>query len=147
MEKGVVWDISFLRNLTGIETDDFVRLLGCLDRYYLSGGKSDVGLWKPDIRGHFSVKSFYKVLSASDVRMEGWHNFWVSYVPPRVLAFCWVAKKQKILTIDNLRKRNHVIINGCPLCLRDEESVHHLTIHCFFAYRVWIVFINLFDVN
>ena len=52
--------------------------------------------------GHFSVKYFYKVLSALGLRMEGWHNFWVSYVPPRVLAFCWVAEQHKILTIDNL---------------------------------------------
>ena len=43
-----------------------------------------------------------------------------------------------------------VILNNtfhCPLCLRDEESVHHLMIHCSFAYRVWIVIINLLDVN
>ena len=61
MEKGVVWDFSFRRNLTDIEIADFVRLLGFLDKYYFSSGKSDVRLWKPDVRGLFSVKSFYKV--------------------------------------------------------------------------------------
>ena len=95
-------ELSFRRNLTDIEIIDVVRLLACLDKYYFSKGKTDVRLWKPDVRDLFSVRSFYKVLSASDVRMEGWHNFWVSYVPPRVLAFCWVAKQQKILSNDNL---------------------------------------------
>ena len=93
------------------------------------------------------MKSFFNILSNSSYKVETSQNFWDKSIPPKVLAFCWIVKQQKTLTIDNLRKRNHVIVNGCPLCLRDEKSVNHLLIHCPFAYSVWIVLINLFDVN
>ena len=68
-------------------------------------------------------------------------------MPPRVLTFCWKAKNHKILTIDKLRRRNPVLVNGCPMCLKDEETVHHLLIHCQFAYRVWMVVINMFEMK
>ena len=55
--------------------------------------------------------------------------------------------KSLFLTIDQLRKRNHIIVNGCPLCLNDEETVHHLLIHCPFAHGVWSAIINMYDMN
>ena len=58
-----------------------------------------------------------------------------------------MARKHKILTIDKLRRRNHFIVNGCPMCLKDEETVHHLLIHCNFAYRVCVVVFKLFDIE
>ena len=41
-----------------------------------------------------------------------------------------MVRNHKILTIDKLRRRNHFIVNGCPMCLKDEKMVHHLLIHC-----------------
>eukprot|EP00268_Persea_americana_P013258 TRINITY_DN15784_c0_g2_i1.p1 TRINITY_DN15784_c0_g2~~TRINITY_DN15784_c0_g2_i1.p1 ORF type:complete len:214 (-),score=16.90 TRINITY_DN15784_c0_g2_i1:200-841(-) len=79
--------------------------------------------------------------------MSGWKSFWDPSVPSRVLVFCGVAKKHKVLTIDKLRRRNQVIVNGCPMCLKDEETVHHLFIHCQFACKVWYFVLQCFDVN
>ena len=36
----------------------------------------------------------------------------------------------KILTIDNLRKRNLIVINRCCLCKLDGETIDHLLLHC-----------------
>lgn len=55
----------------------------------------------------------------------------------KILVFCWVVRLEKILTMDNLRKRNIVIVNGCPLCLANEETVVYLFIHCGYATSVW----------
>ena len=107
-----------------------------LDNVYLSLGKLDSRVWKPDTKGHFLVKSFFSVLNDSSVREDGWSSFWDPSVPPRVLVFCWIVRKYKILTIDKWRRRNHIVVNGCPLCLNDEESVHHLMIHCVFASKL-----------
>lgn len=57
---------------------------------------------------------------------------------PRVVVFRSVARLRKILTIDNLRKRGHIIVNGCPLYLVDAESPNHLFIHCSFSMKVWV---------
>ena len=55
-----------------------------------------------------------------------------------------MARWHKILTIDKLCQRNHIIVNVCLMFLKDEESVHHLTIHCPFDYRVWIAILDKF---
>ena len=102
---------------------------------------------KPDVKGRFSMKSFYNALADSSGGVEGWHNFWTPTVPPRVLVFCWIARLNKILTIDKLRRRCHIIINGCPMCLEDEETVHHLLIHCPFAHRVWSTLFEMFGME
>lgn len=54
-----------------------------------------------------------------------------------------MARKYKILTIDKLREGNH-ILNGYPICLKGEQSAHHLLTHCHFTFMVWIGIINLF---
>lgn len=36
------------------------------------------------------------------------------------LSVGWLGFKN-ILMIDKLRKRGHILVNGCPLCLADEE--------------------------
>lgn len=131
----------------GSEVSDLALMLGMLDNVYFSPEKSDVRLWKPDVKCQFSVKSFYNVLVDNNERRGGGDNFWISSIPPRVLVFCWIARNHKILTIDHLRKRNHIIVNGCPLCLNDEEMMHRLLIHCPFAHDVWSAIINMFDIN
>ena len=50
--------------------------------------------------------------------------------PSRVLAFAWLALRNKILTMDNIRPWNMVVVHACLLCLADEESVDHLLLHC-----------------
>lgn len=39
--------------------------------------------------------------------------------------------------MDNLKRRCHIIVNGCHVCLADEETVNHLLVPYGFATRVW----------
>ena len=141
------WDFCFWRYLTDREIFDFTSMLGMVDKIFLSVGRGDKRVWKPDVKGNFSVKSFFDSLTENPDRAVGWYSFWDPLVPPRVLAFCWIARWHKILTIGKLRQRNHVIVNEYPMCLKDEELVHHLTIHCPFAYRVWIAILDMFGMQ
>lgn len=70
-------------------------------------------------------------------------DFGILTYSPRILIFCWVASLQKVLTMDQLRRKNFINVNGCLLCLNDEESVNHLLIHCNFAHKVWASIINM----
>lgn len=47
--------------------------------------------------------------------------------------------------MDNLRRRNVLIVNACPMCLRVEESVDHLLLGYEVAKEMWYAFLNLFD--
>jgi hypothetical protein len=74
-----------------------------------------------------------------------WKSIWRIKAPPRVAFFVWSAAFGKILTQDNLRKKNMVVINRCGLCKRDEETVDHLLLHCKCAQLLWNAFFNHFD--
>ena len=80
----IVWGLCLRRNLTDNEVVDLCILLGLLDKVYLSVGKRDVWLWKPDAKGNFTVKSFYNVLidSSNGGGVGLWQRFWDPYIPP-----------------------------------------------------------------
>lgn len=73
-----------------------------LESTFLSRDRADARLWHTDVKGKFSVKLFYKVLSRSQGRENCWRKFWNKLVSPRVLVFCWLVRKRKILTSDKL---------------------------------------------
>ena len=118
MGGSIVWDFLFRRNLYDHEVIDFLRLLSVLEGIYLSVGRQDERIWKPVTKGQFSVRSFYNALLGADVRMVDWRQFWDSYVPQRILVFSWLTSLQKILTLDHLRRKNCIVVNGCRLCCK-----------------------------
>ena len=46
-----------------------------------------------------------------------------------------------------MRRRKLFCVNGCPMCLKEEETTHYLLIHCQYAYKVWMALLNFFDMN
>lgn len=75
----------------------------------------------------FSIASFSQYISG-DFLVCG-----ISRFLPKVLAFRWLAILGGILTMDNLRKCKIVTVNGCPICLVDEEPVNHPSLNCHLA--------------
>eukprot|EP00268_Persea_americana_P012878 TRINITY_DN15545_c0_g1_i6.p1 TRINITY_DN15545_c0_g1~~TRINITY_DN15545_c0_g1_i6.p1 ORF type:complete len:174 (-),score=24.45 TRINITY_DN15545_c0_g1_i6:44-565(-) len=64
------------------------------------------------------------------VNRINWDSLWSMKAPPRVIAFGWSALLGGILTMDNLQRRRMVVVNACPMCLVDEESIDHLLLNC-----------------
>ena len=61
--------------------------------------------------------------------------------------FVWTAALGNILTIDNLRKRQILILDWCCMCKRNGESVDHLLIHCPIAFDLWSMVFTLFGIH
>lgn len=80
--------------------------------------------------GAFSVASFFLTLSSGV--QSPLINLWKFKTPPRVIALNWLALGGGILTIDNLLLQKLIIVNVCPMCWADEETVDLL----FLNYRV-----------
>ena len=43
----------------------------------------------------------------------------------------------KILTLDNLRKRNIMVLDWCCMCGNSGESIEHIILHCEVATELW----------
>ena len=59
-----------------------------------------------------------------------WKSIWKVKATSKVAFFTWTAVKGKILTLDNLGKRNICVVNRCCMCRNDWVSVDHLLLHC-----------------
>jgi hypothetical protein len=50
------------------------------------------------------------------------------------------------LTLDNLRKRQVIVINRCDMCKSSDETVDHLLLHCEVASTLWDAIFSRFGV-
>ena len=51
--------------------------------------------------------------------------------------FGLLALRNSILTMDNLSRRGMIVVNCCPICIGDEESVDHLLLNRNVAQLIW----------
>ena len=77
-------------------------------------------------RENFEVKSYYKMRVNSESVEGPWKIIWKSKAPPRMAFFVWTAVLRKILTMDNLRKKNIIVMEWCCMCKKSGESIDHL---------------------
>jgi hypothetical protein len=52
----------------------------------------------------------------------------------------------KILTLDNQRKKNIILIEWCYMCKQNGESIDHLLLHCEVAIELWNMVCQMFGV-
>lgn len=93
----------------------------------------------------FSISSVFFAIARNTPCPGPLSRIWKMKAPPRVVAFGWLALHGGILTMDNLRCRKKIIVNACPMCLEDDESVDHLLIRCKAAREVWSHVLRWFD--
>ena len=58
----------------------------------------------------------------------------------------WTATHGKILTLDNLHKREIIAVDWCCTCKQSGESVNHLLLHCKVAQALWRALFTIFYV-
>jgi hypothetical protein len=103
--------------------------------------------WIPARKKSFQVKSYYKVLSSPIQSSFPWKSIWKVKVSPRVAFFAWTVTLGKILTLDNLRKRNIIVMEWCYMCKISGESIDHLFLHCMVAIELWRTILQMFGVE
>ena len=103
------WDLSFSRNVQDRELESLTSFMDLIYSLQLDGNGTIQLCWNRLEKRVFSVKSFYCLLSPPLLRFS-WRGIWNPKVPPRVAFFTWTAVLGKLPTVDNLRKRENLLI-------------------------------------
>ncbi|KAJ4805062.1 RNA-directed DNA polymerase (reverse transcriptase)-related family protein [Rhynchospora pubera] len=103
----------------------------------LSQGKDKL-LWKWRKDGNYSTASVYKSLISAGKCKFSFKNIWKLKVPPSVHLFLVLLAHDRILTQDQLQKRNIPFQPKCVMCGNFIlETRHHLFEECGFAVTLW----------
>jgi hypothetical protein len=99
-------------------------------------GEPDQLVWKLHASGEYTFQSLYDVVNFGGVKPVFIPSVWKLNVPPGIQVFLWLVSNNKILTRDNLSKRQLVQDKRCLFC-SDLESVEHLCFECDIIKMVW----------
>jgi hypothetical protein len=99
--------------------------------------------------GIYTSAAGYRALQASKNSSHPpafWKRVWDQLSIPKVNFFFWTLMHNKILTGDNLEKRNIAGPHRCALCNNNSETSQHLFMGCTFAKEVWGLFLQDFHI-
>ena len=102
-------------------------------------------IWIASRYGTFLVKSLYSILEPWDSPLFPSGSVWRSSAPHKVAFFAWEASWGKVLTLDQLQRRDTFWQRGI-FCLFKAETVDHL-LHCAKIWVLWNFLFSLFGMS
>lgn len=93
-------------------------------------------VWQFENKGVYSSSSLYRVINFRGMQPVFIPSLWQLKSPPRVHVFLWLLSHNKLVTKDNLRKRN-IMKPECLFCA-GHESIQHLMFDCIVAQNTWL---------
>eukprot|EP00253_Pinus_taeda_P024453 PITA_24453 len=100
--------------------------------------------------GVYSAKQGYLHMQGNkdSVHPEGvWKQIWECFSIPKINFFFWTLFHNKILTGENLCKRNIAGPHRCVLCKKAQETSAHIFLECEFAQKTWTCFLAGLNVS
>ena len=92
---------------------------------------ADAIKWKWTTYGEYTTKTAY------NIQFAGSHSQFVGEAEGKHRFFAWLMVQSKLLTADNLIKRQWPCDPICSLCSQEQEMADHLILQCCFAKEVW----------
>ena len=89
--------------------------------------EEDSLIWQFSSTGIYSSQTLYKIISFRGVVPIYIPKIWDLKIPPRVHFFLWLLSQNKVLTRDNLAKRQKVEVDSCLFC-DEKETAQHLSL-------------------
>ncbi|XP_019163454.1 PREDICTED: uncharacterized protein LOC109159798 [Ipomoea nil] len=131
------WDTEIIRDL--FLESDVPRILATP----VSPQYPDSWRWKDDIRGLYSVRHGYRILTSNEEETVSpggfthWHKLWKLPIPPKVKNLLWKCARAILPVKEILKVRRVWIGGGCTFCGYPLETIEHLLCDCNTAQQVW----------
>jgi hypothetical protein len=122
---------------TSQEIQEYVTLWEQISDIQLSENSEDTIRWRWTNDGEYTTQSAYRFQfegSYSKLRLA---PIWKAKAEAKCRFFAWTLLHKKILTANNLIKRNWPNDPTCKLCGNEPETPNHLCLNCPFAKQVW----------
>lgn len=128
-----VWDgseikLSFRRSFGPRLVEQWEAISRIITSLSFSSEKDQM-VWKLNQTGIYTSQTLYAIVNFRGVAAIYVPALWNITVPPRVHVFLWLLSHNKILTRDNLSKRQHLADKTCLFCT-EPETVNHLFFEC-----------------
>jgi hypothetical protein len=107
--------------------------------------QQDLISWKWNVNGKFSVASAYNCHFNGPMVSFSSDSIWRAICEPKYRFFGWLAMHNKVLTADNMLKKNWPCDPICSLCFCMEEITPHLLTSCNFSEVVWNIVATNFN--
>jgi hypothetical protein len=129
-----------IRGLGSIDSEpqieEFILLFMAIALVQLTDQKDRIlWIWTPD--SIYSVSSTYEVQFRGSFAPFPAKSIWKAKAELKVRFFGWLVLHNKIMTVNNMLKRNWVCNYNCSLCFCIHETVDHLLAHCNYTDVVW----------
>lgn len=137
------WNLFFRRDLYEWELVQLEELYRRVQSVAVVHSKDDMLSWKWSGDNRFEVRSLYGQWEQSIMRKdEVLGPIWRKLSPPKVEIFVWMAVQNRVASKSLLARRN-LLREGqstlCAACDILEETLGHILLHCNFAWSVWAV--------
>jgi hypothetical protein len=106
----------------------------------------DALIWQYTEKGVYATTTFYNIINFGGLTPIFIPSVWQLHVPPRVHIFLWLLAHNKLMTRDNLEKRNLDKPEDCVFCC-ELESINHLFFYCIVARQIWPIISECFRIN
>ena len=116
-----------------------------LNAFILYPHIEDKIIWGADASGCFKVSSMFRTKEKGPHTL--WNKAWIKGLTPKINIFFWIFLQNKILTLDNLRKRGINVVNRCSLCKEGYEDRNHLFLSCTYSQKVWSFILNYWNLD
>ena len=140
------WTPLFARVFNDWEIEMVELLLHKIQVFRVQREEEDRVIWTASNDGTFSIKSLCSILERGGSSMFPSKSIWRIRVPPKVTFFSWEASWGKVLTLEQLQRREFSLANKCFLCLSEVETMDHLLLHYVNTRVLWNLLFSLFGV-
>ena len=130
------WTRGLWRMQSVQEMACFVNLWDAVQAIQLTDQPDSIR-WKWTAHGDYSAKSAYNIQFAGSHGQFISSHIWQAESEGKHKFFTWLLVQSKLLTADNLLKRQWPCEPVCQLCSQEPETADHLILSCCFAKEVW----------